>query len=267
MVEAYKHSPVDQAERLSVALDRDSPIPLYHQLKQHLLQVIERGDYCPDERLPSERELQSVYGVSQITVRRALSELVVDGRIVRKPGRGTFLLPEKQRIGHERTGGLFEELESRGLHVQSEILDFGCVEAKGEIASKLGVSQGATVFHYVRLAFVEGKPLLLAETHIGGDHEIGLDPTVLAQESAVKLLGEVHGVEVVYADRTVEAVNLPEESCELLGVTPTTPMLQVESILRDREHRPVILTRAVYCGGRYKYQVSGPIRPSGAGAR
>jgi len=74
-----------------MTIDRNSPLPLYHQLKTLILEQIEAGTWRPGERIPTEMELCQSYGISRAPVRQALAELVGDDVIVRRPGRGTFV--------------------------------------------------------------------------------------------------------------------------------------------------------------------------------
>ena len=79
-------------------LDAKTPIPLYEQLKNLLLSQISSGVYSIGERLPAEAELCSKYEVSRVTVRRALDDLVADGALERRQGKGTYVAPIKSHI-------------------------------------------------------------------------------------------------------------------------------------------------------------------------
>ena len=74
-------------------IDRNSPIPLYYQLKLHIKQQVENGELTPGDRLPTEMELCEEYKISRAPVRQALTELATEGLIYRRPGQGSFLAP------------------------------------------------------------------------------------------------------------------------------------------------------------------------------
>src|SRR5262249_19762973 len=87
---------LDDAHSAAVActskmLDRSSPVPLYHQLKEEISRLIENGTWSPETQLPGEREMCDRFGISRITVRQAIHQLVSEGRLLRAHGRGTFV--------------------------------------------------------------------------------------------------------------------------------------------------------------------------------
>lgn len=94
-------------------LDKDSPIPLYIQFKEYLLDRIERGELEPGQRLPSEREFCDQLGVSRITIRQALNELVRDGMIQSVPGKGTFVGRKQEGEFHPLQSAQPEGIEGR----------------------------------------------------------------------------------------------------------------------------------------------------------
>ena len=106
-------------------LNRDSSIPLYCQLKQHLLDEIESGGWKPGELIPGDVELQRLYGVSRTTVRQALGELSSEGRVIRSRGRGTFVIEPKLSHGPEAGHTLNDSLREKGLSPGWRVLGFG----------------------------------------------------------------------------------------------------------------------------------------------
>lgn len=95
-------------------VDRNSPLPLHYQLKQHLLEKIESGEWKPNDLIPSEQEMQNSFGLSRITVRQALSDLVYEGLLIRERGRGTFVAPPKMTHSLEERKSLTEFMTEKG---------------------------------------------------------------------------------------------------------------------------------------------------------
>src|SRR5690554_307505 len=100
-----------------MALSRSSPIPLHAQLRALLLDQLQSELYEAGDVLPTEQELERTYGVSRMTVRRALSDLAASGYIVRRAGRGSMVLHQKVRHSSGELGGLVANLREQGQHV------------------------------------------------------------------------------------------------------------------------------------------------------
>src|SRR5919108_90280 len=106
-----------------VILNRDLPVPLYHQVKTRILREIEAGRWRPDEQLPTEDELADRFRVSKITVRQALRELAQLGYIRREQGRGTFVQRPPLVEGPRELTSFTEEMRRQGVLASSEILE------------------------------------------------------------------------------------------------------------------------------------------------
>src|SRR5829696_6423765 len=114
---------------LMATLNRDLPIPLYHQLKTLILQEIEAGDWKPDQQLPTEEQLSARFRVSKITVRQALRELANLGWVRREQGRGTFVQKPALEEGPRKLTGFTAEMRDHGLVATSQVLDKGIIPA------------------------------------------------------------------------------------------------------------------------------------------
>src|SRR3954447_24012491 len=108
----------DQASVIRETLDpmtevlvRESAVPLYAQLEQILHTRITRGEWLPGQRIPSENELNRIYGLSRMTVRGVLTKLVGDGLLVRVPGKGTYVATPKINAVSPAYRGVREQLE------------------------------------------------------------------------------------------------------------------------------------------------------------
>ena len=95
-------------------IHRNSPIPIYHQLKEILLKKIRTGEWPPGALIPSERELCETYGISRMTARQAITDLVNEGVCYREQGRGTFVSPHKIQQQLQHLSGFTEDIRARG---------------------------------------------------------------------------------------------------------------------------------------------------------
>src|SRR5919106_116608 len=128
------------------SVNRDLPVPLYHQIKTLVLQEIQTGQWQPDDQLPTEDELISRFQVSKVTIRQALRELASEGYIRREQGRGTFVERPTLEQGPRELTSFTDEMRRHGLRSASRVLDQGIVAAPPEVAATLVIASADPVF-------------------------------------------------------------------------------------------------------------------------
>src|SRR4029079_15871045 len=117
--------------------DRNSPVPLYDQLKAAIDERIDAGDWPPDTQVPSERGLCEQFQISRITVRQALNQLVNDGRLVCIHGRGTYVAPSPLKKCLLSLVGCSEDMLARGQKPGARVLQFETATAPPAVARGL----------------------------------------------------------------------------------------------------------------------------------
>jgi GntR family transcriptional regulator len=156
-VKARPERSYTQNMRDADALDRSSFIPLYYQLQELLKEQIESGAWKAGDRLPSEQQLASRYGVSRVVVRQALAILQDDGQILRAQGRGTFVADPKLDA---RAGGLSRLLAvPRPPDVTIDVLDAASPHVEPSIRSGLSAGADERVLRLTTGLSVRGVPL------------------------------------------------------------------------------------------------------------
>ncbi len=234
-------------------IDRNSPLPLYYQLKQILLRRILDENATPGQCIPSEKELEEEYHLSRITVRRALSDLASEGYVTREPGRGTFVRPTKLKESSQTLGGFIDDLKSQGLDVKSRIVKCGWQPIPPIVAEKLG-SVPDEVFYIKRLLLADGEPIALARAYLKVGREVTLTSDELnASPSVYVLLEHKYGIVLRRASKSLEATLIAEADATLLRVRPSVPILRSELIVYDEKDQPAAYVNCVYRGDRYKY--------------
>lgn len=237
-------------------LDRESPIPLYFQLKQVLLEKIEQAEWRPGDLIPSEQELQDNYGLSRTTVRQTLSELVNEGRLDRQRGRGTFVTKPKFTHDPSNRLGATDYLRQQGIEPGWRLLNTGWVAAIEDANDKLQLPSDADLFCIRRLR--------LANNEAVGYHIVYL-PTFVAEQINEKTLEEGGSLRYLRnvphmhnskAARTIEATAATKLEVEWLGMKLGEPVLQIERLLTAEDGTPLELLWASYRGDRFKYQVT-----------
>lgn len=239
-----------------MAIDRESPLPLYYQLKRILLAQIESGALKPGDILPTESHLQSQYAVSRTTVRQSLSELEDEGRIVRQRGRGTFVA--KPRISHspEQYPDLSDYMLHQGLKPGWKVLSAEWVEPNEQIAEDLQVDDNQKVFCLRRLRLADDEPIGFHIAHVSPRFAPLIDELAFEEGGALRYLFERSVLERSIANRTIEAVHANVEDAVLLNAEEGVALLRIRRTVISEEGYPIEHLRAVYLGHRFEYHIN-----------
>lgn len=248
-------------------LDRELPVPLYHQLKSLLLRRIEVGQLKPNARLETEDQLASSYRVSKATVRQALGELVHAGYLRREQGRGTFVTEPRVDQGPTELTSFTVDMRRRGLGARSRVLGRSVVTADPETAGKLGIESGARVFRLERLRLGDGEPLALQTAHIPLALAPGLPDEELAESSLYQVLERRFGLVPVSARERHWAALIGRAQARLLKVATGSAGLCAERVAYLRDGRPLEYTASVMRADRYQITLDlvrghGVLRPT-----
>ncbi len=237
-----------------MALQRSSPVPLYHQLRILLLDQIESGELKPGDAIPTERELIERYGVSRITVRQALHSLTVDGLLYRQSGRGTFV--RRSRIEQELANltGFSEEMAARGLTPAARLLSAEMIDPDFAITSHLRLAPGQKAFRMVRQRIANGEPMALDVNYLPPDLGEKLLKDDLSQ-ALYTLFEEKYGVEMDWGDQSIEAKLADEFTARYLGIKKGMPILYMERVTYTVSGRPIEVAQTSYRADRYAYRV------------
>ncbi|HEV2580056.1 MAG TPA: GntR family transcriptional regulator [Ktedonobacteraceae bacterium] len=231
------------------------PVPLYHQLKQVLREQIERGDYRPGDRLPSEPELIRQYGISRITVRQALDELEAEGLIVRRHGKGTYVA--ERRIEHElvRLTDFMEDMQQASQHPSSRVLAFVHEPASPPIASALHLKEKTEVVRVDRLRLADERPMACDTTWLPlrfGTLLVGID---LTQETIYHLLETRYAIPVVSGTFSITATTATNHQADLLEMPAGDALLLIQRISYTTGGEPVYVQDRYYRPDRVQYRV------------
>ena len=233
-------------------LNRDLPIPLYHQLKTLILQEIEAGTWKPDQQLPTEEQLSVRFRVSKITVRQALRELSNLGWVRREQGRGTFVQKPALEEGPRKLTSFTAEMREHGLVATSQVLDKAVIAAPADVAAKLGIMTTDRVFRLRRLRLADGVPLGVQTAYLPMAMLPGIDDVQFTDLSLYGLLESRYDLHPVAAKETLIAVVVDSEEANLLRVPPGSPALAAERITFLPQGQPLEYAQSIMRGDRYK---------------
>ena len=248
-----------QIDRGPGSLDRTSPVPLYYQLKEIFRSWIAAGDFDQDGRFPSEAELQQQFKVSRMTIRRALSELVQEGFLVREQGRGSFVVRPRVQDQLRYLTSFTEDMRLRGLPTRSRILDFRLVHDP-EVAKAMGIPESEELVQLRRLRLVRDDPVAIQNAFIRHRFCPGLVERGLMEGSLYATLEQGYGLRLGRAIQMVEAKPADEYEARLLEIEPGQPVLLLERLTFLRGGEPVEYVRSAYRGDRYRFTVELPRR-------
>jgi GntR family transcriptional regulator len=240
------------------------PVPLHHQVYLDLLASLDSGHWPPGHQVPTERDLAAHYGCSLITIRRALDELVREGRIERTRGRGTFVLHPRMDRDIAARASFSEEMRQRGLDPETRMISARPESATVVVASALAIEPGSPTLYLERLRLASDEPYLLEQVHLPAERFPGLLAMDLERGSLYELLSTRYATQVVRAREALEPVLLRAREARLLGQRRGAAALLIEGIAFDADGVPVEFGRTFVRGDRSRYfverEVDRPVR-------
>jgi len=242
----------------------DGPLPLYHQLEQDLTQRISDGEFGPGEPLPTEERICEQYGVSRITVRRALESLFGHGLIVRRRGVGSFVAERREGVRSVRLSGSLDEFLATAGMLEMEVLALGPVDPPAEAREALELAEGEQA---VRLEVVSGLsagPVIYLEVYF--PLAIGSVLTradIVAGSPVVRIIERKLSLRVVHAQQLVEPALAGEPTATHLGLAPDAPILRIRRTYFAAGDRPIEVAILRYHPERYQYMIDFRTRPAG----
>lgn len=244
-------------------------VPLHRQVYADLRSAIEAGEWRPGERVTPERELAERYGCSLITVRRALTDLAREHRVVRARGRGTFVAEPPIERDLAGTLSFADEMLSRGKNPRTRVVTARTEPAGAAVGQALGIGVEAPVIYLERLRVADGEPLILEQVRLAADAFPDLVGADLENGSLYALLLERFGIRMARVREWLEAVALPRREARLLGIDAGQPALRIEGVGFDQADRPVEHAVSFIRGDRTRYYVERVVVRSGlqAGGR
>ncbi|GAB6138794.1 phosphonate metabolism transcriptional regulator PhnF [Halanaerobaculum tunisiense] len=228
-------------------LNENSPIPLYYQLENIIREKIEQGDYEEGDKIPSERKLSDQFNLSRMTIRKAIENLVDEGLLHRKRGKGTFVSQEKLDpisglIGH------VESMKIRGIDCISKVVNQELLIPRKEIGNRLELSEDEKVILTERLRLARGKIIGFERSYV----PYSVCPTLLevdlAEASIYKCLIEA-GYNPTKARDEVEAILADDKLSDLLKIENSCAVLRKKRVTFSN-NKPIEFSYNYYRGDK-----------------
>lgn len=225
--------------------------PLYTQLRRRLQDAIKNGLLAPGASLPPEREIAGLSGLSRVTVRKAMQELVDRGLIVQRQGSGSFVAEPARKVEQSllTLSSFTEDMAHRGMQTTSNWLERGIALAAPREISALGLERGASVARISRLRIADGEPLAVERAALSLD----ILPNPLAVEASLYEHLDRDGNRPVRAIQRFTALNLGARDAELLDVAEGAAALSIERRSFHQNGTVVEFTQSIYRGDKYDF--------------
>jgi GntR family transcriptional regulator len=238
---------------------RRNNVPLYFQLEQIIKSKILMGEFLPGEQIPTEKELCETYQVSTITARQAVLNLVNEGLIVRRQGKGSFIKEGLKDIKNIRTlqlRGDINDIIPEGLETQKvKVLDIRKVFSPKKVANLLNIEEGQEVIQVRRTRSDHGIPVSYIKNYIPLEigekikkQDLCLYPMmgILRNRLKIPLTGGIQYVEAIIADYDIASA---------LSISISSPVLYLETIIFARQKKPVEFVQTFYRPDQFRYSV------------
>lgn len=208
-------------------LNHNSIVPLYAQIVNQLNQDIANGLYSQTGSLPPEEELSRKYSVSRITIRRAVDELVGQGLVEKKQGKGTFICAPKMSRRLDGPMSFTEMCAANGLTASAKLLEAGIRSPEqAYVREELGLKPGESAVRIRRLRYAGDRPLVLEDNYFPMEYAYLLSID-LEKDSTYRYLREEKGIELQRTTMRLSIIRADAKLAKLLQVARNTPQLEL----------------------------------------
>lgn len=233
-------------------LNRNIAVPLHSQIHAFLRQNILSDELKSDQHIRSERELAEEFQVSRMTVRQALNALRNEGLIYQRRGKGTFVSSRKLDVHSRNLNGFSDEMRRRDLRPKSKVLRMETEKAAREVADKLNLEIGETIFKLERLRLADDLPMAIETTCLPAKLFPDLSKYDFEKQSLYQILENNYGFQMSSAAEDLEAAISDAKTSELLNVKKNSPLLIVYRTVFAEDNQPIEYTKSIYRADRYR---------------
>lgn len=232
-------------------------MPKYEEIAGIIRDRISEGVYPVDTKLPVQSDLAKEFGVSRMTIKKAIEILTIEGLVFSKQGNGTKVLNSSfwnrsdAKFRLDNYNGLSKDLRDQAVKLTSKVIEFEVEFPKGEVAERLQVDQTTPVYRIVRLRLLDDKPYVLEHTFMPVDLAPGLDESIL-KSSVYDFLINKLGLKFAGSYKHITANKPNSYDIEYLDCNGDDPTLEVEQVVYLESGRPIEYSRS-----RNRYDIRG----------
>lgn len=232
-------------------LDSNSIVPLYQQLKELIVSEIKNGNWKPNEKIMTEVEMAETFNISRITIRNAISELVEEGYLIKKQGKGTFVAPVKVTEHFQSSSSFTLNCIIHGLVPDSKILKKEVLPASQRDVNELFVSPNDSIVFIERLRYANNEPVLLEQIFLPIQYRALLNED-LEHCSLYEVFEKLFGISLMeqgieHYHKTAEFTSATKAEASALSIKNGTPL-----ILIRESYDGLFRTKQLIIGEKYK---------------
>lgn len=235
-------------------VDKSSATPIYVQIEEAIKEKIRNKEYLPGEELPTERELTELFGVSRMTIRQAISNLVHKGVLYKIPAKGTFVSKEviEKKLEIE---SFSEDMKKRGLMPGSIVIEFEKIIPDCEVKEKLNLSDNDKVYVLNRLRLANNEPMAIEYCYLPEKFFPNITKYNMVNCSLYTIMKEEYNIHFNYMKQNVRAASLSKKDAEMLLGKSKGVGLFSERMMYNIEGIPIEYTKTIYNADRYTFNM------------
>lgn len=242
-------------------LENNNAVPLYAQLKEKIISAINNEELKYGDRIETEQEIMKRYNLSRITVRRAITELVDEGYLVKRQGKGTFVVKNKiaRKIVYNSDSlkimSFTKELKENNIKASSKIIELKVINGLEDYNEKLLLDKNEKLLYMKRVRYANESPMTIEENYFPYERfKFLLNEKI--DGSLYQLLEEKYNIFPTRSSRQeIEIVRSDEEQSKLLNVPVFEPLFYFFGITYDEKNTPIHIAKRYIIGSKYKFIV------------
>jgi len=237
-------------------IDKNSPLPIYYQLSEQIKRLIQTEQLLPGDLLPSEREYAERYNISRMTVRQALNNLVTEGLLYRKKGKGTFVAEKKFEQNLQGLTSFSEDMQYRGYTPSNQLISFQLTQADKPIAKSLQLNTGDPIYEIKRVRLANDAPVAV-ETIYTPQKIVGHLQEQDFTASFYTFIENNLQFTIKHGDQVIESALANNFETEHLHLQKGDPVLLMHRItyLNNDSETPFEYVRSAYRADKYKFKL------------
>ncbi len=235
-------------------IDKSSVVPIYYQLKMVIQERIKSGQYAVGMCLPSEREFCEEYGISRMTVRQAISDLVKEGLLYRERGKGTYVASPKIEQGLTKLTSFTEDMLNRNVKPGVRLVELKQIKADEHLEKILQVEPGTLLHELSRVRLADDEPMAIERVYVPVHFYPALSAEQVAHGSLYEVLRKEAHLTIHEAVQSIEATLAGPHEAELLNIKPKSAVMLMKRITQNANGEIFEYAESIYRGDRYIFK-------------